>query len=74
MAIATLFSFSLAVCGAHAYYFYSLGDWGGSSDSTPATKVEKNNAMGIVTAASGLDESKPRFALLVGDNFYGSGI
>ena len=60
---------SLVLASTEAYYFYSLGDWGGSSDSSPTTQVEKNNAAGMVQAAHGLDASKPEFALLVGDNF-----
>jgi hypothetical protein len=34
----------LLLASTEAYYFYSLGDWGGSSDSSPTTQVEKNNA------------------------------
>ena len=60
---------SLLLASTEAYYFYSLGDWGGSSDASPTTQVEKNNAAGMVQAAHGLDASKPEFALLVGDNF-----
>jgi hypothetical protein len=62
-------SLCLLLASTEAYYFYSLGDWGGSSDSSPTTQVEKNNAAGMVRAAHGLDASKPEFALLVGDNF-----
>ena len=61
-----------AVCGGvhgGSYYFFSLGDWGGSSDSQPTTGVEKNNAAGMIKAAHGLGASKPEFVLLVGDNF-----
>eukprot|EP00900_Chrysochromulina_parva_P017957 jgi/Chrpa1/26162/Chrysochromulina_OHIO_Genome00001145-RA len=65
---------SLLLASTEAYYFYSLGDWGGSSDTEPTTQVEYNNAAGMVKAAHGLDASKPEFALLVGDNFYGAGI
>jgi hypothetical protein len=60
------------VCGGvhgGSYYFYSLGDWGGSSDSQPTTGVEKNNAAGMIKAAHSLGASKPEFVLLVGDNF-----
>jgi len=60
-----------------AYFFYSLGDWGGDSDSKPTTAVELNNAMGMVAAASTLgtdSEPVPRFGMLVGDNFYSAGI
>jgi hypothetical protein len=60
---------SLLLASTEAYYFYSLGDWGGSSDTEPTTQVEYNNAAGMVKAAHGLDASKPEFALLVGDNF-----
>jgi len=65
------------VCGGvhgGSYYFYSLGDWGGSSDSQPTTGVEKNNAAGMIKAAHSLGASKPEFVLLVGDNFYEDGI
>ena len=60
---------SLLLASTEAYYFYSLGDWGGSSDTQPTTQVEYNNAAGMVKAAHGLDARKPEFALLVGDNF-----
>ena len=76
MVAAALACVVLLARGAEGYFFYSLGDWGGDSDSHPTTQVEINNAQGMVsTAASGvLSASTPHFAMLVGDNFYSSGI
>jgi len=51
--------------------FLVLGDWGGDSDSVPATQDELNNAnlMGKVAQQHDVD-----FVLLVGDNFYQHGL
>ena len=61
----------------YSYYFFSMGDWGGSSDDHPTTAVELNNAKGMVAASAALGgsaTSAPRAVLLPGDNFYPSGI
>ena len=51
--------------------FLVLGDWGGDSDSVPATQDEVNNArlMGQIAEAHDVD-----FVLLLGDNFYEHGL
>ena len=52
--------------------FFSMGDWGGASDTAPTTTSELSNGHGMDAAAGQL--GKPRFVMAVGDNFYGSGI
>ena len=52
--------------------FFSMGDWGGASDTAPTTASELSNGKGMDAAAAQL--GKPRFVMAVGDNFYGTGI
>ena len=54
--------------------FFSLGDWGGVSDTHPTSKIELANAQGMATAAKDFFGVDPSFVMLPGDNFYGSGI
>jgi len=53
------------------YSVLVLGDWGGSSDSTPVTSMEKAVISGMATIA---EQQGSAMALLLGDNFYHSGI
>lgn len=55
-----------------AMHFLAIGDWGGSSDSSPVTSAEKQVVDGMASVAS--DLGGVRFVLAEGDNFYSSGI
>jgi hypothetical protein len=56
---------------AAEYHILMVGDWGGSSDSKPttSTQLKVTAQMGKVAAAK-----STQLVLLLGDNFYGSGI
>merc|ERR1712176_879590 len=58
--------------GEDAMHFLAIGDWGGSSDSSPTTAAELDNAVGMAATAAALGGI--RFVLAEGDNFYSSGI
>ena len=53
--------------------FFSMGDWGGASDTQPTTDSEIANGKGMQAVSDHLG-LKPRFVMAVGDNFYGVGI
>jgi len=76
MATSLLLRLSFQVSTCQAYFFFSVGDWGGLTDVVPTTAVEKHNALSMAAVSKALDpdEAIARFALLVGDNFYSSGI
>jgi len=54
-----------------SYSVLILGDWGGSSDSTPVTSMEKAVISGMAKVA---ESQGSAMGLLLGDNFYHSGI
>ena len=51
--------------------FLVLGDWGGSSDSSPTTAAQVANGQGMAAVAANLSA---QFVMAVGDNFYSTGI
>ena len=51
--------------------FLVLGDWGGSSDSSPTTAAQVANGKGMAAVAANLSA---QFIMAVGDNFYSTGI
>jgi len=51
--------------------FLAIGDWGGDSDSSPATTAQKQVSSAMNTLASKIPVD---FYLALGDNFYNSGV
>jgi len=56
---------------ASTYSVLLVGDWGGASNSKPVTKSEKSVIAGMAKVASSKGSA---LTLLMGDNFYDSGI
>ena len=64
---------SLAAC--HRAFggpsFLAVGDWGGDSDSVPATAAQIKTATAMGTVGAAMNASK---VFLLGDNFYTDGV